>query len=135
MDYAQLAQQAIDVLKATEAEAVKVLADKAPAAAAAGAAAVWGWLKGKLTKPAAGGALEEAAKEPKVEENWEALRIQIVKAMKEDTTGAFARELAALLPAAGGVAAGTRQSARVAGDNNVVGQQSGTGNQINVGKR
>ena len=86
-------------------------------------------MKTKLTKPAAAGALQEAVGSPGVAENWDALRLQILKALKEDE--GFRREFLELLPAAVSVSA--RQEANVTGRGNQTVQVAGQGNQTKVG--
>jgi hypothetical protein len=129
-DYAQLACQAVDFLRNTIPHAATVASlELAFKEAGAGGLRLLQLLKSKLTKPAAAGALEEAVEEPAVAENWEALRLQILKALKEDE--GFRREFLELLPAAAGVSAS--QSATVAGNANVTVRVAGQGNQTNVG--
>jgi hypothetical protein len=129
-DYAQLAAQAVDFLRdyiphaATVASLELVFKE-----AGERGLRLLQLLKNKLTKPAAAGVFQEAVEAPAVPENWEALRLQILKALKEDE--AFRRELLELFPAA--VDASVRQHAAVTGDANVTVQVTAQGNQTNVG--
>ena len=84
------------------------------------------WLKGKFTKPAQSGALEEAAQAPQDEGALEALTIQIRRSLEQSEE--FRRELQELLPK------GVVQTATVSGSGQVVIQSAGSGN-ISVQQR
>lgn len=131
LDYAQLATQAVDFLRQTIPHAATVAGlELTFKEAGERCLRLLQLLKSKFTKPAAAGALAEALETPAVTENWEALRVQILKALKEDE--AFRREFLEVLPAGSGVSA--HQTAVVTGDNNVTVQVAGKGNRTNVGR-
>lgn len=130
-DYAQLATQAVDFLRQTVPHAATVAGlELTFKEAGERGLRLLQLLKAKFTKPAAAGALEEAVPAPAVAENWEALRLQILKAIKEDE--AFRKEFLEVFPAAAGVSA--HQGAVVTGHANVTVQIAGQGNQTNVGR-
>jgi hypothetical protein len=130
LDYTQLATQAVDFLRDAVPHAAAVASVELTfKEAGERGLLLLKLLKGKFTKPAAAGALAEALEAPAVTENWEALRLQILKALKEDE--AFRQGLLELFPAPGAVSA--KLDAAVAGNDNVTVQVAGQGNQTNVG--
>ena len=90
LDYGALAHQTIEFLKPVLAAAGgKIVKDKA--------GEIWEWLKSQfIAKPAAAAALNEVEQTPTNEDNWEALMVQIKKALKEDE--GFGKRLVELLP-------------------------------------
>jgi hypothetical protein len=85
---------------------------------------VWGWLKTKFTKPAQQEAVKELEAAPQDETNWEALKVQLVKALRDDE--AFRRELEARLPEP--VKQSISQQMTISGTGNVGIQNAGSGN-------
>ncbi len=130
----QFAQHAIDTLKPLiKSEAAKTMATQAIAATASGAASAWTWLKSKFAGKPAAAAVQEAEDQPAVEENWDMLRLQILKALKDPTEGkAFGNDLARLLniPAPGSIAA--TQTANLNGSGNKSAQVAGNSNNVAI---
>jgi hypothetical protein len=119
LDYGALAHQTIEFLKSCMTAAGGKIA----------AETVWNFLKGKFTKPAASGALEEVEQAPQNNTKWEVLKLQIKSALEEDDN--FRKELEALLPK-GVVEKAVTQTANNIGDNNITSQLSGSGSiQVN----
>ena len=93
--------------------------------------AIFEWLKTKFTKPAAAGALEEAAQNPSSSTNLEALTLQIRKALEEDE--GFRKDLLELLPEHLRDKVVVTQTSTATGDNNVSVQVAGSGVSIRIG--
>jgi hypothetical protein len=130
-DYAQLATQAVDFLRDIVPHAATVASlELAFKEAGERGLRLLHLLKDKFTKPAAAGVLAEAFETPAVTENWAALRVQILKALKEDE--AFRQEFLEIFPAGNDVSA--HQAAVVTGNQNVTVQVTGHGNQTNTGR-
>jgi hypothetical protein len=114
LDYGALAHQTIEFLKPVLAAAGgKIVKDKA--------GEIWEWLKSQFTKPAAAAALSEVERAPTNEDNWEALMVQIKKALKEDE--GFGKRLVELLPKEVTERA-ISQKADITGDANVIAQSA-----------
>lgn len=121
MDYAQLLDQTMQILKPAAA-AGQVIGAKVAASA------LWDWMKEKF-KPrsaATAEAVTDVEKSPDKAVNWEVLRAQLGKALAEDEV--LRKELTSLLAKH---ALAITQQAHVAGNDNVVVQSAGSGN-INV---
>jgi hypothetical protein len=105
---------------------------KEAAKSAAGAAgkSVWQWVKGKLTSPAGTEAVKDLESAPDDADNRKAAEAALSKLLKADP-GALA-ELAQVLERAG--VTSTVQTANVVGDDNIVGQASGSGNTVSINK-
>ncbi len=88
---------------------------------------VWGWLKSKFTKPAQQAAVADLEAAPQDEVNWDALKVQLIKALRDDE--AFRLELLGQLPKE--VQQHITQTATVTGNGNVVTQIAGSGNTYN----
>lgn len=118
MDFISLSDQLINALKplapAGEAIGAKVLAS-----------ALWDWIKRRCQprSTAAQEAVTDVIQSP-TETNWEALKIQVRKALEQDS--ALAAELAQLLGQSS--AAGACLTAAVKGNQNVTIQSAGSGN-------
>jgi len=125
---ADLADQAMAILKPHVLAAGGKFADQALAKAGAEAGKVYGWLKSKLTRPTAASALEQATAEPADEQNWDDLRQQLVTLLKDES---LRKELAALLPKDGGVRT-TTQTITQTGDGNAAAQVAGRDNSVNI---
>ena len=122
IDYGALAHQTVEFMKPFLTAAGEKIAQNQ-------AGKLWDFLKGRFTKPAASGALQEVEQAPEEEDNWEALKIQLKRALKEDET--FRKELVGLLPKEVMDAAVT-QTATTIGNNNITSQLSGSGSiQVN----
>ena len=118
MDYAQIAQQVVEGLKPV------LMTQGAHLATAVGAHGIYDWLKSKFTSGGAAEALADVRKDPTREVNWDALRVQIRKALEEDE--GFRKELLGKL----GVpqqALSVTQQASVMGNANTVIQNTGKG--------
>ena len=92
-DVMALAAAAVEIVK------LGVVAGGGPGAAGAMAQAgkdLWGWLKGVFTKPAQAEAVREAEQAPDDALNWEAVKVQLAKALRDDP--AFRDELLGRLP-------------------------------------
>src|SRR6266436_4081606 len=98
---------------------------KEAAKGAAGAAgkSVWEWVKGKLTSPAGTEAVKDLENAPDDADNRKAAEAALSKLLKADP-GALS-ELAQLLEKAG--VTSTTLTANVVGNENIVGQVSGSG--------
>jgi hypothetical protein len=118
LDYGALAHQTIEFLKPVLAAAGgKIVKDKA--------GEIWEWLKSQFTtKPAAAAALNEVEQTPTNEDNWEALMVQIKKALKEDE--GFGKRLVELLPKEVTERA-ISQKADITGNSNITAQSAGSG--------
>ena len=125
MDPATLAAAAI-----TAALPYVVALGKEAAKGAAGAAgkSVWEWVTGKLTSAAGQEAVKDLEKTPDDADNRKAAEAALSKLLKADP-GALS-ELAQLLEKAG--VTSTAQTANVVGDDNIVGQVSGSGNTVSI---
>jgi hypothetical protein len=125
LDPATLAAAAI-----TAALPYVVALGKEAAKGAAGAAgkSVWEWVTGKLTSPAGKEAVKDLEKVPDDADNRKAAEAALSKFLKVDP-GALS-ELAQLLEKAG--VTSTVQTANVVGDDNIVGQVSGSGNTVSI---
>jgi len=84
---------------------------------------VWVWLKSRFTKPAQQAAVADLEAAPQDAANWEALKLQLLKALRDDE--AFRQELLARLPEQ--VKQSITQNANVPGNSNVVVQSAGGG--------
>ena len=85
---------------------------------------IWQWLKSHfITKPAAAAAMNEVEQTPTADD-WEALMVQIKKALKENK--GFEKRLVELLPKEVTERA-VSQSADIKGDDNITAQNVGTG--------
>ena len=98
---------------------------KEAAKSAAGAAgkSVWEWVKGKLTSDAGKEVLSDLEKVPDDADNRKAAEAALSKLLKSEPSALF--ELAQLLEKAG--ATSTTLTANVVGNENIVGQVSGSG--------
>jgi hypothetical protein len=105
---------------------------KEAAKGAAGAAgkSVWEWVKGKLTSAAGQEAVKDLEKTPDDADNRKAAEAALSKFLKADP-GALS-ELAQLLEKAGIIS--TAQTTNVVGDDNIVGQVSGSGNTVSINR-
>jgi hypothetical protein len=83
----------------------------------------WGWLKSRFTQPAQQAAVAELEAAPQDEANWEALKVQLVKALRDDE--AFRKELLGRLPEKVG------QTLQISGTGNIGIQNTGSGS-INI---
>ena len=120
MDPATLATAAI-----TAALPYVVTLGKEAAKGAAGAAgkSVWEWVKGKLTSAAGQEAVKDLEKAPDDADNRKAAEAALSKLLKSDPSALT--ELAQLLEKAG--ATSTTLTATLVGNENIVGQVSGSG--------
>jgi hypothetical protein len=118
LDYGALAHQTIEFLKPVlTAAGGKIVKDKS--------GEIWEWLKSQFTtKPAAAAALNEVEQTPTNEDNWEALMVQIKKALKEDE--GFGKRLVELLPKEVTERA-ISQKADIIGNSNITAQSAGSG--------
>jgi hypothetical protein len=105
---------------------------KEAAKGAAGAAgkSVWEWVTGKLISPAGTEAVKDLENAPHDAVNRTAAEAALSKLLRADP-GALS-ELAQLLEKAG--VTSTVQTANVVGDGNIVGQVSGSGNTVSIGR-
>jgi hypothetical protein len=105
---------------------------KEAAKSAAGEAgkSVWQWVKGKLTSAAGKEAVNDLENAPDDADNRKAAEAALSKLLKTDP-GALS-ELAQLLEKAG--VTSTVQTANVVGDDNIVGQVSGSGNTVSINR-
>jgi hypothetical protein len=105
---------------------------KEAAKGAAGEAgkSVWQWVKGKLISPAGKEAVNDLENAPHDAVNRTAAEVALSKLLRADP-GALA-ELAQLLEKAG--VPSTVQTSNVAGDGNIVGQVSGSGNTVSINR-
>jgi ABC-type transporter Mla MlaB component len=105
---------------------------KEAAKGAAGAAgkSVWEWVKGKLTSAAGQEAVKDLEKAPDDADNRKAAEAALSKLLKVDS-GALS-ELAQLLEKAG--VTSTTLTANVVGNENIVGQISGSGNTVSINR-
>jgi len=105
---------------------------KEAAKGAAGAAgkSVWEWVQGKLTSAAGKEAVNDLENAPDDADNRKAAEAALSKLLKADP-GALA-ELAQLLDKAG--ITSTVLTANVVGDENIVGQVSGSGNTVSINR-
>lgn len=93
MDYGEMAKQSVEFLKPLFAAAGgNMVKDGLEAARQK----LYEWLKSRFTRPAQSGALQEAVEEPEKDVNWEALLVQVRKALEDDNS--FADDLQKLLP-------------------------------------
>ncbi|MGD0652029.1 MAG: hypothetical protein ABSA97_12995 [Verrucomicrobiia bacterium] len=93
MGYAAIAMQVVEFLKPY------VVAGGGLAAGGAMAKAgeeCWDWLKGRFTKPAQAEAIRDVIYAPSEPLSWEALKVQLQKALKDDES--FRNELLGRLP-------------------------------------
>jgi hypothetical protein len=118
LDSGALAQQTVEFLKPVlVAAGGKIVKDKA--------GEVWDWLKSQFTtRPAAAAALDEVEQTPANEDNWEALMVQIKKALKEDE--GFGKRLVELLPK-DVIERAISQKADIKGNKNITAQSAGSG--------
>jgi hypothetical protein len=105
---------------------------KEAAKGAAGAAgkSVWEWVTGRLTSAAGKEAARDFENAPDDADNRKAAEAALSKLLKADP-GALS-ELAQLLESAG--VTSTVQTANVVGDDNIVGQVSGSGNTVSINR-
>jgi hypothetical protein len=105
---------------------------KEAAKGAAGAAgkSVWEWVTGKLTSPAGTEAVKDLEKAPDDTDNRKAAEAALSKLLKADPSALS--ELAQLLEKAG--VTSTAQTTNVVGDDNIVGQVSGSGNTVSINR-
>jgi hypothetical protein len=103
---------------------------KEAAKSAAGEAgkSVWQWVKAKLTSAAGQEAVKDLEKAPGDVDNRKAAEAALSKFLKADPSALS--ELAQLLEKAG--VTSTVQTANVVGDDNIVGQVSGSGNTVSI---
>ena len=125
MDYAQLAQNTVEFLKPYLAAGGGLLAKEGLSAAHK---ALFGWLKGRFTKPAQSAALDEAVQTPKDSGALESLQLQIRRALEQQED--FRKELLERLP--NEFHPQTVQTANVTGDHNKIVQNKGDGNNISI---
>jgi hypothetical protein len=127
LDPATLATAAI-----TAALPYVVTLGKEAAKGAAGEAgkSVWQWVKGKLTSAAGKEAVKDLEKAPDDADNRKAAEAALSKFLKADP-GALS-ELAQLLEKAG--VTSTTLTANVVGNENIVGQVSGSGNTVSINR-
>jgi hypothetical protein len=118
LDYGALAHETIEFLKPVLAAAGgKIVKDKT--------GEILEWLKSQFTtKLAAAAALNEVEQRPTNEDNWEALMVQIKKALKEDE--GFGKRLVELLPKEVTERA-ISQKADITGNSNITAQSAGSG--------
>ena len=129
IDYGELANQVGEMLKPFLAAAGGTLAEKAVQAGYEKAVGIYQWMKQKFTSPAAAEALTDVTENPENETNWEALVLQIHKALEKDED--FRKGLMELMPAKTVVKV-TNQTQTATGDHNIQIQQSGSGGKIEV---
>lgn len=122
IDVHQLANQAVTMLQSSE-PAVGHLA------LGVGSHALWDWIKSRFRRRSAGAAeaVDAIAKPSTGADDWDLLRLQLVKALKEDES--LRNDMAALLAKAGSTTT-TTQSNVQSGVGNANIQVSGTGNQV-----
>ena len=124
MDYSQLAHNTIEFLKpCLLAEGGKLAKEGLSAAHEK----LFGWLKGKFTKPAQSAVLQEAVQTPQDAGALEALQLQIRQALEGQEE--FRRELLERLPRE--FHPGITQTANATGKENVIVQSTGSGS-INI---
>jgi hypothetical protein len=131
MDEAGMATTAVALVAPYLIEGAEQLAKKVGEEAGGRVVKLWDALKGRLARK---GVLADVEAKPLDQRRWSALEVQLEKALKEDP--AFRGELAKLIdaiPEKERIA--IQQIASFRGDNNIVGQFSGSGNQMNVGPR
>ncbi len=124
MDYTQLLDQTMEVLKPAAA-AGQVIGAKVAASA------LWDWLKAKFParSAAAAEAVADVVKSPEQPANWEVLRGQLAKALAEDES--LRKELAERLAQCASSANINQQAVGTGvGHTNI--QVGGSGNSINV---
>jgi hypothetical protein len=90
---------------------------------------LYNWLKHKFIKPAAADALKDVNVAPASETNWAALKIQILKTLEEDES--FRKELSQHLASAPAFTS-VKQNSTLAGNKNVVIQNTGTESHVQV---
>jgi len=128
MDYAAIAMQVVEFLKPY------VISGGGLAAGGALAKAgeeCWDWLKARFTKPSQAEAIRDVIQAPSEPLSWEALKIQLQKALKEDKS--FRNELLGRLPKE----IQNRfapQTANANGSGNVIGQAQGENIQITINR-
>jgi hypothetical protein len=125
MDYSQLAHNTIEFLKPYLAAEGGKLAKEGLSAAHE---RLFGWLKGRFTKPAQSGALAEAVQSPQDAGVLEALQVQIRRALEQQEE--FRKELLERLPKE--YHPQTTQTMNVTGHGNKSAQISGTGNSSSI---
>ena len=131
MDEAGMAATAVALVAPYLIEGAKELAKKVGEEAGGRVVKLWDALKGRL---AGKDALADVEAKPADQRRWAALEVQLEKALAEDP--GFRGELARLIEAIPETErTAIRQIVKVKGDNNVVGQFAGSGNQMNVGPR
>jgi hypothetical protein len=91
---------------------------------------VWEWVKSKLTSPAGKEAVEDLEKNSEEGDNRRAVEAALSKFLKSDANALA--DLAKLLEQAGLIAAA--QTANVVGDDNIIGQASGSGITFSINK-
>ena len=123
MDYAELAGASVSFLKPQLVAAGAKLVDDGLSAARA---KLFDWLKGKFTKPAQSGVLEEAVQSPQDAGALETLQLQIRRALEQSEE--FRRELLERLPPA--FAQTVKQTSIVNGSGNQVIQIAGQNNKV-----
>jgi hypothetical protein len=124
MDYTRIANTVIEFLQPLQTPSAELGTGVA-------ANALWDWIKSRFKGRSAAAAEAVAAveKTPSSGDDWEILKIQLRKALKEDET--LARELVALLPK-GCLPPGVSQNAIITGVGNALIQSSGTTGSIHV---
>ena len=131
MNEATMAATAVALVAPYLVEGAKELAKKVGEEAGGRVVKLWDVLRGRL---AGKDALADVEAEPGDQRRWAALEVQLEKALKEDP--GFRSKLARLIeaiPAEQRTA--IRQIAKIRGDDNILGQFTGSGNQMNVGPR
>jgi len=122
MDYAALSQQITAYLQ-------PFLAGGGDLALGVAANAIYDLIRRRFTRPAAAGALAEVEENPRSETNWEALRVQLRKALEEDPS--FRDELLPLLPKEL-LAPSVSQQVTVIGNGNAIVQNTGDQAKIEI---
>ena len=91
---------------------------------------IWEWIKGKLMSPAGKEAVDDLEKGPGEADNRKAAEAALAKFLKADPDAIS--ELAKLLEKTG--VASVAQTANVTGNDNIVGQASGSGISLSINK-
>lgn len=133
-EIAQLAQQAITwIAPLLPMAAAGVATHVADGFLAQPGAKLFDWLWTEIKGKPAAGTLERAVAEPQNTRRLDALRLEIEELAEKDTE--FRRQLEGFLTAIAESTGGTitNQTASPAGDNNKIGQATGTNNTIQIG--